>query len=418
MIINVFLHTIDYYRVIVTSTLILFGAVYVQGQEIWTTDQYLQYKYIDITLPFKENITFLTDKAKGMPLIDNYEFRTETDEMALEQQQFQFRFQFNSNDERKAYNRILEASKIRYSSLQARYILDFWEERYKNIIDLFFVQKEEVLLSQEYALLLDKKTVLKKLIDNKSQIDVEDWIRNENELFNLKLDSIALALNKNEISQKIFNTERSLPELNTSDFIDIEGLRKKVPKLLELTTLHPEKLIAKAEKDLADAEFQLETAEAKKWLNFAQIEYQSDSKLSFQREVSIATSITIPSKNNNRVKRNDAMLEILESSYKVQLEEVENERELRSEKAKFLALLDQFDEFKQLRDDQNLESIYSDFADNKIVSPTILISIKRSMLKNEKKQLNLEKDIYESYINLLTCKATFLFEPRQNYLSE
>ena len=81
-------------------------------------------------------------------------------------------------------------------------------------------------------------------------------------------------------------------------------------------------------------------------------------------------------------------------------------------------MLNQYEEFKQLRESQNLEVIYKDFAEKKIVSPTVLIGIKRSIVKNEKKQLNLEKDIYESYINLLTYKAAFLTVPKINYLSE
>lgn len=418
MIISVSLYTVDYLRLIIALVFPLLMSVSLTGQESWTTDQYLEFEINDISLPFEENINFLTNKAKGMPFVDNYEFRTETDEMELEQQQFQFRFQFNSREERKAYDKILSATKDRYSWLQSQYELDLWEERYKSVLDLIFLQKEQILIGQEFALLLDKKTVLKKLLDNKNQIDVEDWMGNENEIFNLRLDSIDLDLKKKEIGQKIFSSDRFLPELDDSNFIQIENLKNRVTDLLEKKTKHPEQEMAIADRNLADAEFQLENAEANKWLNFAQIEYQSDNKLSFQKEVSLSTSITIPSKNNNRIKKNDATLDLLERAYKANIKEDENERDIQLEKAKFFDLLNQYDEFKKLREDQNLESIYKDFAEKKIVSPTILIGIKRSIVKNDKKQLNLEKDIYESYINLLTHKSAFLSVPKINYLSE
>jgi hypothetical protein len=418
MIISVSLYSIDYLKLITVLVFSLLMSVSLVGQESWTTDQYLAFKNNDISLPFEENINFLTIKAKGMPFVDNYEFRTETDEMEFERQQFQFRFQFNSRDERKAYNKILSANKDRYSWLQAQYELDLLEERYKSVLDLYFLQKEQELLSQEFALLVDKKTVLKKILDNKNQIDVEDWMGNENEIFNLHLDSIELNLKLKEIAQKIFSSDRSLPKLDVNNFIKIESLKNKVTDLLEKNTKHPEQEMAIAERNLADAEFQLENAEANKWLNFAQIEYQADNKLSFQKELSLATSITIPNKNNNRIKKNDATLELLERAYKANIKEDENEREIQLEKAKFLSLLNQYEEFRKLRGSQNLDAIYRDFAAKNIVSPTVLIGIKRSIVKNEKKQINIEKDIYESYINLLTHKAAFLSVPKINYLSE
>ncbi len=387
-----------------------------KSQEVWTSDQFLNFDGRTNELPFQQNLDFLNNKAKGMPFVDRYEFRTETDEMDFEQQQYQFRFRFNSSDERKAYDKILIANKNKYTWLQAQYELEFWEEKYSNIVDLYFCQKEMELVRQDFELLKDRKTVLKKILDNEGSVDVNDWISNEGEILNALSDSLEIELQKKEILQKLFGSDRLTPRLDESGFIRISKIKEIVSKVMSDTNQHPDEGLILAEEKLAGAEYKLELAEAKRWLEFAQIQYQSDDKLSFQREISLGTSITIPNKNNNRVKKNEAALELLEKSYETKLKQEENKREVLIEEAKFYSLIEQLETYREMIKNQRFDSIFESYSEKKIVSPLVLIGIKRSILSNAKKQLDIEKDIYESYINLLTKKAAFLKVPRINYL--
>ncbi len=385
------------------------------GQEIWTSDQFLNFDASKGELPYQENLNFI-GKAKGMPFIDRYEFRTETDEMILDQQQYQFRFKFNSNEERKAYDKILIANKNKYLWMQAQYELDLWEEKYKNILDLYFYQKEMKLLREDLELLADKRTVLKKILDSETKVDVSDWITNEGEIFNVQSDSLELELQMKGISQRIFGSERLAPRLDESDFIQVSKIREMITQIMNDEGQHPDEGLAGAEQNLAKAEYNLEIAEGKRWLEFAQIQFQAEDKLSFQREFSLGTSITIPSKNNNRVKKNDAALELLEKNYESRIEQEENKKELLSDEAKILRLIEQHEVYIKMREKQKLNATFESFSEKKIVSPLVLIGIKRSILSNSKKQLDLEKDIFELYISLLTKKAVFLKVPRKNYL--
>lgn len=389
----------------------------VSGQELWTSDQFLNLDQ-KTNVPYQENLNFLKNKAKGMPFVDRYEFRTETDEMEFEQQQYQFRFKFNSSDERKAYDKILVANADKYSWLQAQYELDVWEEKYSNIVDLYFVQKEMKLIREDLELLRDKKKVLRKIIDNEARIEVSDWISNEDEIFNVLSDSLELELQKKEISHMIFGFDRTSPMLDDIDFIQIESVKERISEIIMNEISHPDEGLAIAEEKIADAEYELELAESRRWLEFAQIQYQAENNLSFQRELSLGTSITIPNKNNNRVKKNDAALELLEKSYETMLKKEETEKETLLEQAKLMGLFDQHEAFIDMRKKQKLDSIYLSFAEKKLVSPLVLLDIKRAILKNAQKQLNFEKDIYESYIILLTQNAAFLNVPRKNFLKD
>lgn len=390
----------------------------VSSQEIWTTDQYLRLGSNTNSLPFQKSLDFLENEVKGMPIIASYEFRTETDEMDLDRQQFQFRMKFNSREERKAYQKVLAANKQKYTGLQTRYVLGQIEERYKSVLDLYFLQKEELLIKESFDLLYDKKTVLTKILDNQIEVDVEDWINNENEIFELQSDSLELQLQKSELSRQIFGFQRDLPRLEDMRFISIETIKNRLGSILTLEGKHPSERIAMADREIADAEYQLEIAEGRKWLNFAQIEYQSDDKLSFQREVSLSTSIVLPTKNNNRVKKNEAVLDLLESTYELNLEVEEHTKEIQDEKAKLLGLIDQWNAFKILRENQKLSATYKEYVEKKLVSPLVLIGIKKAILRNARKQMNLEKDIYESYLTLLTLKGAFVNSPTTNFLSE
>ena len=248
-------------------------AIQSNGQEVWTTDQFLNFNPTERGLPYQENLNFI-DRAKGMPFINSYELRTETDEMQLEQQQFQLRFQFNSRDERKAFDEIMIANKSKYEWMQSNYELDMWEEKYDNIIDLYFLQKELDLIIQDLALLSDKKVVLKRILDSEERIDVSDWIANESEIFNVLSDSLELELQKNAIAQKVFGSERQLPRLEDSNIISIDEIKVAIAEVIKESGLHPDEGLAMAEQEIANAEYNLEIAEANKWLEFAQIQYQ------------------------------------------------------------------------------------------------------------------------------------------------
>ena len=386
------------------------------GQDTWTSDQYLAFQPGDENLPYQRNIDFLNQNAKGMPLIDNYEFRTETDEMELARQRYQIRFQFNSSDERKAYNQILLANKDKYYLLQSKYQLDKLEERYKNIIDLYFNQRELEIKKQELALLNDKKTVLERLLNSDTPGDVSDWISNENELLDARSDSLELELRHSQIAQKIFLSDRIAPELDGSDWIGIEDMQRVVEDILDDESTHPDDGLVVAEENMANAEYQLEIAQGNKWLEFFQLEYQSDPDINFQREVSLGTSIIIPHKNNNRTRKNETALELLEKSYETFSEKEERKNDLIQEEALFRDQIKQFEDYRSLRESQQLENMYEAYEAQQLVSPLVLIDIRKLILDQMDKQLNLEKDIYNSYINILTLKAAFLSNPDKNYL--
>ncbi|MDF1694526.1 MAG: hypothetical protein P1U56_01755 [Saprospiraceae bacterium] len=389
----------------------------VNGQEIWTPSQYLGLNQTQKESPYRASLDFLENDAKGMPFIDNYEFRTETSENDFAQQQFQLRFQFNSSDERKAYDKVLSTHAEKYKLLEAQYESDIWEEKYKNIVALYFIQREENLWRQDIELIKDKKKVLQKILDNTGQLDVAEWISNETELSNLYADSLELALKRNEIGFKIFSIDRDVPRVDDTQIISVDAIVESLSTLKDEVELHPDIQLLKVEEKLAEAEFELEDAESKKWLKFAQLEYQSDNNESFQNELSFSTSIIIPNKNNNRIKKNDVILDVLEQKYKTSIEREEGEKEFLLLGKKLEGLHIQLTEFLRICEVQDLEGLFQSYAEKKSVSPIFLIGIKRSILKNEKKQLKIEKDIYDTYINLLSKTGAFIKTPRKNYLT-
>ena len=83
MINSVSLHTKLYCRLVFTlffsSLIINVGS----SQEVWNVDRFLNFDQENERLPFQQNLDFL-ERAKGMPFVDRYEFRTETDEMEFE----------------------------------------------------------------------------------------------------------------------------------------------------------------------------------------------------------------------------------------------------------------------------------------------------------------------------------------------
>jgi hypothetical protein len=111
-------------------------------------------------LPYSENLNFLNNKAGGIPIVESFEFRTETDELLFNQQEYLIRFDLNSSDERKAYDRVLATNKQLYGLLQAEYVSDLIARDYGTLIDYYFDLSELDLVKENLHMVHDKRIIL------------------------------------------------------------------------------------------------------------------------------------------------------------------------------------------------------------------------------------------------------------------
>jgi hypothetical protein len=244
---------------------------------------------------------------------------------------------------------------------------------------------------------------------------VSDWLSNQDDIISLVTDSIELEQSISIIKSMFFGDENK--SVSFDDFISLEKLREVVDTYLIDNSPTISSELAAIEEIKAKAEYALEEAETNKWLQYLQVRYQADNDVAFQKELSFSSSINIPTKSTNKVKRNEAALEVWDKKYDRIIEEEKDLRAFKSNVLKLKSLVVQYSTLKKMMDDQLLEKTYYDYQDLGSVSPLVLLSVQKNINRYKSKQLEALKNIYEAYLELVTNSALMIREPRINFLS-
>lgn len=382
-----------------------------------TTDVFARHGLDQQQLPYSSNLNFLKNKAGKIPIIENFEFRTETDEFVFDQQEYSMRFDLNSRDERKAYDRVLATNKQLYSLMQEEYEADLVKRDYQILVDYYFDLLELDLVNQSLSMVNDKKIVLAKLLSNASDVNINNWLSNQDDIVSLVMDSVELEQSLFDSRLQIFGKESSVRSIVFDDFISIEKLRGVVDSYLINGSNTIGSRMATVEETKAKAEYALEEAETNKWLRFIQVKYQADNDAIFQNELSFGSSINIPTKSTNKVKRNEAALDVWDKKYDRLLEEEKDKRNFTSNIIKLESSIIQYDKLIKLIEEQELEKTYENYLSLGDVSPLTLLGIQKNIIKFNSNLLDAKKEIYEVYIDLIGNSSLMTEEPRINFLS-
>ena len=368
-------------------------------------------------LPYSSNLNFLENKAGRIPIVESYEFRTEMNEFDFNQQEYLIRFDLNSSEERKAYDRVLESNRQLYNLKQDEYMSELLERDYKALVDYYFDMSELDLVTKNLSIVKDKQIVLSKLLSNSDKVDISDWLANQNDLVSLLADSVELERALIDTRLMFFGEIGRNQKINFDDLISIDNMKGVIERRL-IGGVNPLSLAkAEIEETKAKAEFALEEAETNKWLQYIQLRYQSDNDVSFQKELSFSSSINIPTNSTNKVKRNEAALEVWDKKYDRLLEEEKSERSFSSSIIKMESVIVQYNSLKSMIEAQELNETYENYLSMGNVSPMTLLEIKENILKFKLKLLDARKSIYEVYLELISDSLLMVDEPRRNFLT-
>jgi len=245
-------------------------------------------------------------------------------------------------------------------------------------------------------------------------VDISQWMDIEEDILEAELDSISK-------QQSIKSLEALLKnEGDPIDYSNLISINKIEATALELMTYGNPSIkaqIAQAEGQKALAELEMEEAEANKWLDFAQLQYQDKDKLSLQQEISIGTSINLPYSGNNRIKRNEATLEVLEREYRFNKEQEEQTTTLATKFDQMANSIAEWKSYTRKIATYDLPSSYTRYSQTPGISPLTLIDIRKSILKFDSKLLDISKDIYNEYLDIIFNAGALTSNSKINYLS-
>ena len=282
-------------RLLLTYLFITF-AILTKGQEpISITDILLTATKSPDLAAHQERLGLWNISNFDLPVIDKLEFRTQTNNSDLREQEYRVRLSPTGQKERKAQRNWYESAKASVEQEEDRYLLEAVAQRYDLVLDWLDHARRLPLLERRQLIVQDRLNALQRLVRADAKY-LQPLIEAEEDLHNLQ----RVIFNENAAQKGIhrklgsifFQTE--IQDIDTSKLLIMNDLRLIYALSDTVNAGHPDLQRRYAAIDELKAEYELEEASNKQWLDFAEVRYRNPARY----DDLLTVAITIP-----RIKR-------------------------------------------------------------------------------------------------------------------
>jgi len=342
------------------------------------------------------------------PLIDEAEFRTETNEFDLSKMEYTLRLSANNKHIRKYQNRIYEDLKAEYFFELEQTQEDLVESLYQDYVDHYFDVQKLNLRKRILPIYEDIITVLSKE-DLDGDLSITDLIEASK-----KRDKLALAI---EFEEQKIDQNLVMAGLGSQELIDVNAMEKLLAEM-QLNVVLEETPVEKFELDRIENQYQLEKAERDQRLDFAQVKYAGDPDDVWQEQVSIGLGFRFPHSSKNSLDMIELKLEKMIEEEKYNRRKVEFEKDNAERYAIFNEQLanykSSFELVEKLKKYDELTQSLSPSSKREIVN---ILSLNIDAIEEELNLLDAKEDLYDSYIEVIKALGLFIRTPGTDYLS-
>jgi hypothetical protein len=344
-------------------------------------------------------------------LIEEIQFRSETDELNFKRQEYLVRIRPASSKIIKAQSKYLEIFKAQKSFERQELKEDFVEAAYQDWLDIHFSAKELDYKKKLLVLLNDEEMVITKL----SQIpgsSVKEGIDIQKKIANLKIGiykeerflALSLAPDLAPETSGLITVSTIMEKIKTDDFLQAP-LKSQQENAFEMQIL--------------DAESALERVEQKRYLDYIQFKYNGPHTDLFQEKVAVGIGFQLPFSDGSKLKLEELKMEkeLTQDEFFVKTRLHQNE--VKKQKQEIELLLDEWVYTQQLYLEikTRSEDLIQKASQKEGTSPLLFLKNKTDLIEYDLDLLKTEESIYKAYIDLLILTGKLFEEPFVNYLS-
>ena len=369
--------------------------------QISEINQYLKTAYVDPKINlYNEEISFLSDNSFRTPIIREIDLRLRTNDLNPAIEDYRLRVDLTNPFVSRADKQYQQAY-LNYQSIRSDLAInEVLQDRYLNLIRHYW-------LAVSVDISLQHKTSIQKLIESGSLLTTRELISIDKDLLEIELDVQELNASMRQIM-----LEMGLDDTLSWDNLELISL-DQIKSIIDenLLTGMQEQAALSAEKQLQEADFQVEKSNSRRNLAFIQPEYENDPGKELSNRVGMQVGINIPITNGDKADLGYEKLKLLKA-----------QSEIDSESVKLQLLVD----ILKNEAENQIESI--SIVDQKLLE---LSDLKRSLPLDDwkavydfieyetlvkKKRLKLYTDLMDSYIQSLSISGRLAAPPKTNYL--
>jgi len=337
----------------------------------------------------------IRDKTFRPAWVERMELRTESDEFELNRQEYSLRFSPATSALRKAQSRLIKLSNQEASFYTSELTLELNKLLFEDFLILYKTKRQQQLNAELQIVLKDQEKVARRMIQD-PDFNPKKLLEIEEDLYKLSIESF-----DNELTFNNLLTYWKMPDF--SEMLSIQQIESTLASYL----LNPENLPQdqkyQLDKQIIEAEMQLEKAEKNRIIDFFQLRYQGPHEDLFNERLQVGIGLELPFSGSSKTKleqyqiekwklEQEAQMELQLSSIELKQEATKLKQNIRKWEFSSEALSQSLDEFKQL-EKSSREGEWN--------SPELLLYKKAQQIERKMEILKLETEIYRLYLNFL-----------------
>ena len=293
-------------------------------------------------------------------------------------------------------------------------------DRYQTILQVCFVQKS-LEAKQIHHRLLEEKIRLLALQFGDISLDPVDLAKAETDLFEVESELGAL-ITQLERKQMVLQNWLSLTDsviLPLEQLVSVDGIQEIVNRFDQVeSTFLPQVQLAAQEVEDQFLQWQIERVRDNRWLDFVQARVRGDDMGFVQPDFSIGIGFVLPLPKENR--HQDAINELQWRTAKAQLEQVRAESDFQaiSASTKLRKLLQRYESVQSRIARGLTQQTLVRVRQQEAPQPLTLVMLEEQLLLQQQMLLEIERSLYEAYLEWLDSHGHLSADTPRNFLTE
>ncbi|MEM1318980.1 MAG: hypothetical protein AAGG75_01925 [Bacteroidota bacterium] len=343
----------------------------------------------------------------SLPWVETYDLRTETRDFDFGQQEYTFRMQPSSGKKRRA-QRALSDQLLQLPEAEGREAYcDRLLEAHIDWGSLFFIEQQLQFYQALDTLYLQQERLLLQTLGT-NDLDADDWFK-----LRIKRSEVAIAQQELLLERQLIADQNDLPNsiFDFSNFINTNQIQAQVQEATAAAPPIDPQLAY--EKELAQKEIDLEQAEAKQYLDFAQLRYVGPHDDPFRERFSVGLAFRIPNSGNRKIKIQELRLKQGELEQQQKWDQRAYDHRLKRLRLEVLSQIQALLFYRQtIAEEANyLNQLQSTFTQNDGLQPRLLLDIEERSLLNQIEGSKMQEDIFFDYLKYLETAQIFCQQP-------
>ncbi len=328
-------------------------------------------------------------------LIEELDFRTESRDFEPNKQEYTFRVKPSTPKKIKAQKELAEHILNEPDFAIEEWKCDVNQSAHESWIDLYIKSIEIEKYENIVSIYDDKKIVLDRL-ETALTFDFNEKVKLERDR-----SEALFFIEKTKLDLKTISKDYGFDEdadYSFKNFMSIDQIKNQILGHKEMESSLSEDAY---EQELIKKEIDLEEAEKKQFIDFAQVRYQGPHDNSLDERVSIGLAFTLNTSGTKNLKIKQLGLELERLTNKVKREELESSIELSSLKLEILRDIEALSKYQVIhqKEKERLEKISEMIANKNGSDPQSLLSIKERIVRIEIEEIGMKENIYFDFLD-------------------